>query len=447
MEDVLSAYDDIISNHPEVRVINMSIGDEGAYAAGSCEDDIPALTAALATTRAMGIVTFASSGNTAAKNGIAYPACLNDAVSVGAVYDANVGSLSIGTCTDATTAADQVACFSQSGDALDLLAPGSKVTSTYLGGGMLTGSGTSAAAPMAAGVAALLLEEDPSLTASALELRLRETGVARVDPGNGLTTCRVDAFRAAQNLVTPACVSPGADTDGDGIGDAVDNCTSIANTGQENFDGAGIDNGPGLPGIDTTVPDSDHLGDACDPDRDNDGVPDAEDIEPLAAAGVCAPFAGSSDGHANAAGGDNTDLDGSGPSWDTDGDGVRDGAECALGTNPRSAASRPSAAACGGGADADVDGLPASAETCKWGTSDASGDSDGDGLKDCIEANDTNGDGVQNFPGDTVNSAKAANGVIVRTLDFDLNGDASVNFPGDTILSAKMVNHIAGICP
>ena len=101
---------------------------------------------------------------------------------------------------------------------------------------------------------------------------------------------------------------------------------------------------------------------------------------------------------------------------------------------------------CGGATDADGDGLPASSERCKWGTSDASGDSDGDGKKDCVEANDTNGDGVQNFPGDTVNSARGCGGVIGKTLDFDLNGDGVVSFPGDTILSAKMAAHVGGIC-
>ena len=99
---------------------------------------------------------------------------------------------------------------------------------------------------------------------------------------------------------------------------------------------------------------------------------------------------------------------------------------------------------CGGAADLDLDGLSVSAEKCKWGTSDTLADSDGDGIKDCVEANDTNGDGVANFPADVINSAKAANGIIQKTLDFDLNGDGVVTFPGDTILSAKMVNHVGG---
>ena len=123
-----------------------------------------------------------------------------------------------------------------------------------------------------------------------------------------------------------------------------------------------------------------------------------------------------------------------------------DGVECQLGFNPRSASSKPSVAQCGGGGDADLDGLPASVEKCRWGTSDTRRDSDGDGIADCVEANDTNGDGVANFPADTVNSAKAANSLIQKTLDFDLNGDGVVSFPGDTILSAKIVNHVGGVC-
>jgi hypothetical protein len=99
--------------------------------------------------------------------------------------------------------------------------------------------------------------------------------------------------------------------------------------------------------------------------------------------------------------------------------------------------------------DADLDGPPAAAANCKWGTSDTAVtgvDSDGDTKKDCVEANDTNGDGFQNFPIDTINSAKASTGIIGKTLDFDLNGDGFVNFPNDTILSAKMANHVGGIC-
>ena len=59
-----------------------------------------------------------------------------------------------------------------------------------------------------------------------------------------------------------------------------------------------------------------------------------------------------------------------------------------------------------------------------------------------MEANDTDGNGIQNFTGDTINLAKANAGIIGKTMDFDLDGNGFVSFTGDVILSAKMANHI-----
>lgn len=56
--------------------------------------------------------------------------------------------------------------------------------------------------------------------------------------------------------------NPDSDSDGDGIVDTADNCPTVANGNQQNFD-------------------ADALGDACDPDDDNDSFADTNDCDPL----------------------------------------------------------------------------------------------------------------------------------------------------------------------
>ena len=307
---------------------------------------------------------------------------------------------------------------------------------------------------------------------------------ASFNPTLSRNIVRIDA-ETGENTTAPAGVP--ADIDADGVLNAPDNCPAVPNgilqanvpgVGfQKNTDGV-LDNGPGVASNDTTVPNaaSNAIGDACDfsGDLDRDGLPDTEDTEPLGATGVCSAWAGQSDGHPSPASGDTTNDDNgngnpaaptgtdpadNGPSWDTDNDGVLDGVECQLGTNPRDGNpmhpnAKPTPAQCGGAmTDADGDGLPAAAERCKWGTSDTNADSDGDGKKDCVEANDTDGNGNQNFTGDVINSAKAALGIIGKTMDYDLDGNGNVSFTADTILSAKMAlnvvdaGHPLGYCP
>lgn len=69
-------------------------------------------------------------------------------------------------------------------------------------------------------------------------------------------------------LLLPATVLA-ADADGDGVDDTLDNCPYIANASQKNWDLAD-ETAKGLP----------IEGDACDPDDDNDGVPDDVDAFP-----------------------------------------------------------------------------------------------------------------------------------------------------------------------
>lgn len=157
--------------------------------------------------RAAGIIPVASAGNEGYTNGIASPACTPGVVSVGAVYDANVGSRSWSlpgnsSCTDTTTAADKVTCFSDSAYFLTLLAPGSLITaagSTY--------SGTSQAAPHVAGAIAVLHSAFPLETVDQTITRLTANGVSVTDPRNGIVTPRLNLFTA----ISAPGSSPAAD--------------------------------------------------------------------------------------------------------------------------------------------------------------------------------------------------------------------------------------------
>jgi len=228
-----------------------------------------------------------------------------------------------------------------------------------------------------------------------------------------------------------------------------------------------IDNGPGIPGDDTTIPNTvaDSEGDACetDGDIDNDGLLDSEDTNPLSDTSICAAFAGASDAHPSPAGGDVTNDDNhngdpavpagtdgadNGPSWDTDNDATLDGVECTLGHNPRDRTNKPSTADCGGTGDTDGDGLQNAWETCGWGTDPNVVDSDGDTRNDCKEAADVDGNGLVNFVGDTMYYAQAIllpPAAFGYTMDFDINKNGVVDFVGDVMLEAQFAL-IDGLC-
>jgi subtilisin family serine protease len=198
---ILSALDFVINKHPEIKEVNLSHG-LGNLFPGACDSAASFTTAfasAVNTLRGRGAVFFASSGNNGSSSQIAVPACIGNAIAVGAVYKGDVGTITFG-CTDATTAADRVACFSNSDSQVDVLAPGAPVTSAGIGGGVSTFVGTSQACPVAAGVAALILSAHPGLSPDAVEAAMKNTGVTITDPKNGLSFRRIDAKAAVDSV-------------------------------------------------------------------------------------------------------------------------------------------------------------------------------------------------------------------------------------------------------
>jgi subtilisin family serine protease len=181
-----------------ILIINTSFGGGRYYS--SCDTSQPTLAAAAKNAAANGIAIFVSSGNDGYTNSIAAPACLTKSISVGAVYDANVGFRNWGLCTDATTAADLVPCYSNSSNFLNILASSNDAYTTAVGGGYTPYfGGTSAAAPYAAGAGALIqsyarANTGQFLSAQDVRTRLVETGDPVTDPKSGITTPRVNVL-------------------------------------------------------------------------------------------------------------------------------------------------------------------------------------------------------------------------------------------------------------
>jgi uncharacterized repeat protein (TIGR01451 family) len=191
--DVVEAIDWVIANRiaHNITAINMSLGGSTKYTS-TCTAGNP-YRLAIQAARTAGIISFVASGNDGYSDGISMPACTTGAVAVGAVYDANVGSLTWSSCTDSTTAADKVACFSNSSSLLKLLAPGALISVIGSSGG-----GTSFAAPHAAGAYAVLRGARPAESAENSLTRLSSYGVAVTDARNGLTFPRINLAAALQ---------------------------------------------------------------------------------------------------------------------------------------------------------------------------------------------------------------------------------------------------------
>lgn len=98
----------------------------------------------------------------------------------------------------ASNAAGRLASFSNNGSWVGLAAPGDLVTSA-VPGGWGTWSGTSMAAPLAAGTAALLWSAEPRLSADDVARRVTRTGAVLC----GSSLRQVDALAALTNTAAP----------------------------------------------------------------------------------------------------------------------------------------------------------------------------------------------------------------------------------------------------
>lgn len=198
---VLAGLDHIINQLPTVDIVNMSLGTNALFNT-DCDTQYAytsAFSTAINTLRDRGTLSFVASMNNASEDSIAAPACIANAIAVGAVWDANPNSY-YGSCTEVNPTVDEMACFSNSSVSLDLLAPGSPIRSSRNGGGTATYSGTSMATPMAAACAALIMEYYPTSTPSRVEALLETETSVFVKDNMDREFPRIDCLQAIQAM-------------------------------------------------------------------------------------------------------------------------------------------------------------------------------------------------------------------------------------------------------
>lgn len=209
---VLAGLNDLWANRSAsggLHILNLSFEAPSVVSNGSCDDLDPASAKLMNAFDGAGIVVVAASGNQARHDGVSYPACLSKVVAVGAVYDAELGgprTYPNADCTDETASPDTSPCYSNSGDLLDLLAPSDCARTPGRGNAYeACFNGTSAAAPYAAGVAALLRSGRPTASAADIRNALASTGRPIATPA-GVTRNRINALAAWSALAGSACL-------------------------------------------------------------------------------------------------------------------------------------------------------------------------------------------------------------------------------------------------
>lgn len=210
--DLINALDWLSASRPDVDIVNMSLG--GGLYPGECDTDDAlsiALAAAIDPLWASDVLVVAGSGNNCSPTQMAAPACLSHTVSVGAVWDANVGEQThFGCDPDLTTQANQVAEFSNSSPTTDVLAPGGVTTTSNPGGGTYTAVGTSFATPLVAACAAILLELYPDASPDEITAALKTSPTSSVDAKNSTSypvlNCRAASLALAPVLLPSASV-------------------------------------------------------------------------------------------------------------------------------------------------------------------------------------------------------------------------------------------------
>jgi len=147
----------------DIAAVNMSLGRGRFYSV--CDNDVSASYVSIVSNlKSVGIAIVAGSGNDGFTDSMRTPACLSDVIAVGAIYDNGT-----------------VINFSNVASFLDLLAPGSGVTSPGFYGIYEDWQGTSVATPFVSGAFAIMKQAYPTFSVGEILNLLKTNGIPVVD--------------------------------------------------------------------------------------------------------------------------------------------------------------------------------------------------------------------------------------------------------------------------
>ena len=150
-----------------ISVISMSIASSGTWT-GYCDSTLPSLKNAINSAVAKNISVVASAGNNYKSDAIALPSCISSVIPVAA-----------------SNKDDTLASYSNINSLVKLVAPGTAIISTKMGGGYTAMGGTSMATPMISASIALInqylaLKGKPKMTPQQIEDILASNGDALI---------------------------------------------------------------------------------------------------------------------------------------------------------------------------------------------------------------------------------------------------------------------------